>query len=164
MPLGTLDRSPPPFFKQGPSALSKLMVCSALALFLMVADARFKVAQPVRAIVATVLYPVEWVAMRPVVAARFVASYFESLQAAQAGEAAARRRLVEQSLRANQVAQLEIENQRLRQLLDLRSRITTHAQAAEVLYDAPDPYTRKVIIDRGMAQGLAAGSPVIDEN
>ena len=32
MPLGTLDRSPPPFFKQGPSAISKLMVFSALAL------------------------------------------------------------------------------------------------------------------------------------
>ena len=29
MPLGTLDRTPPPFFKQGPSALSKLAVCSA---------------------------------------------------------------------------------------------------------------------------------------
>ena len=35
MPLGTLDRTPPPFFKQGPSALSKLMVFSAIALFLM---------------------------------------------------------------------------------------------------------------------------------
>jgi MreB/Mrl family cell shape determining protein len=31
MPLGTLDREPPPFFRQGPSALSKLAVCSALA-------------------------------------------------------------------------------------------------------------------------------------
>ncbi|HJV60244.1 MAG TPA: rod shape-determining protein MreC, partial [Albitalea sp.] len=98
MPLGTLDRSPPPFFKQGPSALSKLMVCSALALFLMVADARFRIAQPVRAVVATVLYPVEWVAMRPLVAARFVAGYFESLRSAQAGEAAARQKLVQQSL------------------------------------------------------------------
>jgi rod shape-determining protein MreC len=41
MPLGTLDRTPPPFFKQGPSALSKLTVFSAIALFLMVADTRF---------------------------------------------------------------------------------------------------------------------------
>ena len=53
MPLGTLDRTPPPFFKQGPSALSKLMVCSALALFLMVADVRFRITQPLRAAVAT---------------------------------------------------------------------------------------------------------------
>jgi rod shape-determining protein MreC len=40
-PLGTLDRSPPPFFRQGPSALTKLTFCSALAIFLMVADTRF---------------------------------------------------------------------------------------------------------------------------
>lgn len=164
MPLGTLDRSPPPFFKQGPSALSKLMVCSALALFLMVADARFRIAQPVRAVVATVLYPVEWVAMRPLVAVRFVANYFESLQKAQAGEAAARQKLVQQSLRANQVEQLEVENRRLRSLLELRDRLSTRAQAAEVLYDAADPYTRKVIIDRGLTQGIVAGSPVIDES
>ncbi|MDP2743120.1 MAG: rod shape-determining protein MreC, partial [Hydrogenophaga sp.] len=57
MPLGTLDRTPPPFFKQGPSALSKLLVFSALALFLMVADVRFQVTGPVRSAMATVLYP-----------------------------------------------------------------------------------------------------------
>ena len=43
MPLDTLDRTPPPFFKQGPSALSRLVFFSALALFLMVADARFRI-------------------------------------------------------------------------------------------------------------------------
>jgi rod shape-determining protein MreC len=164
MPLGTLDRTPPPFFKQGPSALSKLMVCSALALFLMVADARFRIAQPARAIIATVLYPLQWVALRPVVALRFAGTYFQSLQAAQADDAAVRRKLMEQSVRANQVEQLQVENDRLRKLLDLRSRLTTRSEAAEVLYDAADPYTRKVVIDRGLAQGIAAGSPVIDEN
>ena len=33
-----------------------------------------------------------------------------------------------------------------------------------MLYDAADPYTRKVIIDQGLAQGVEAGSPVIDES
>jgi rod shape-determining protein MreC len=28
MPLGTLDRTPPPFFRQGPSALTKLVFFS----------------------------------------------------------------------------------------------------------------------------------------
>ena len=164
MPLGTLDRSPPPFFKQGPSALSKLMVCSALALFLMVADARFRISQPLRAVIATALYPVEWIALRPMLALRFTAGYFESLHSAQAGEEAARRKLAEQSLRASQVEQLAIENERLRKLLQLRDRVATHGQAAEVLYDAADPYSRKVIIDRGLAQGIQAGSPVLDES
>jgi rod shape-determining protein MreC len=164
MPLGTLDRSPPPFFKQGPSALSKLMVCSALALFLMVADARFRLTQPMRAVVGTVLYPIQWIAMRPVLLVRNGSEYFEALQSAQSSEAAARTKLAQQSQRANQVEQLTLENQRLRQLLQLRERITSPAQAAEVLYDAADPYTRKVIIDKGMAQGVEAGSPVIDES
>jgi rod shape-determining protein MreC len=164
MPLGTLDRNPPPFFKQGPSALSKLMVFSALALFLMVADTRFRISHPLRSAVATALYPLQWVALRPVLAVRFSAEYFESLASAERNEAAARAKLAQQSQRANQVEQLTLENTRLRKLLGLRARLATPGVAAEVLYDAADPYTRKVIIDKGMAEGIEAGSPVIDES
>lgn len=164
MPLGTLDGTPPPFFRQGPSALSKLTFFSALALFLMVADARFELAKPLRAAVATVLYPVQWLALRPVVWAQGGGQYFESLSAAQASAAAAHQKLDLQSQRANQVEQLALENARLRQLLDLRARVTTPARAAQVLYDAADPYTRKVIIDRGGLNGVLAGSPVLDES
>ena len=164
MPLGTLDRTPPPFFKQGPSALSKLMVFSAIALFLMVADTRFKVSQPLRAAVATVLYPLQWLALRPVLAVRYAGGYFVSLKSARESEEQARRKLAQQSQRANQVEQLALENERLRRLLGLRDRVTTTGQAAEVLYDAADPFTRKVVIDRGLAHGIEAGSPVIDES
>lgn len=164
MPLGTLDRTPPPFFKQGPSALSKLMVFSALALFLMVADARFKITQPLRAAVATLLYPVQWIAMRPVLLMRNGGEYLESLTTAQAAEASARAKLALQSQRANQVEQLALENERLRKLLALRERLSVPSQAAEVLYDAADPYTRKVIIDKGLTHGVQEGSPVIDES
>jgi len=164
MPLGTLDRTPPPFFKQGPSALSKLMVCSALALFLMVADARFKITQPVRSAVATVLFPAQWLAMRPVLAVRTVQDYFTTLNTALQNEEAARRKLVVQSQRANQVEQLTLENAQLRKLLSLRERLNAPTEAAEVLYDAADPYTRRVIIDKGLAQQIQPGSPVIDES
>jgi rod shape-determining protein MreC len=164
MPLGTLDRSPPPFFKQGPSALSKLMVCSALALFLMVADARFRITQPVRAAVATVLFPVQWLAMRPLLVVRTVQDYFTSLNTALSNEEQARRKLILQSQKANQVEQLANENVQLRKLLGLRERLNTPSVTAEVLYDAADPYSRKVVIDKGLAQGVEAGSPVIDES
>lgn len=163
MPLDTLERTPPPFFKQGPSALSRLMVYSALALFLMVADARFAVTQPLRAAIATVLYPLQWMALKPVQWVRDGASYLESLHAAQNEEDQARRALLLQSQRAMQVEHLTLENERLRQLLALRDRVGSSAQAAEVLYDAADPYTRKVIIDKGLAHGVATGAPVIDE-
>jgi rod shape-determining protein MreC len=163
MPLGTLDRTPPPFFKQGLPALTRLMIFGALALFLMVADTRFRISQPLRSAVATVLYPLQWLAMRPVVLARGGSQYFEDLQAAQANEARALERLAQQARRAGQVEELQQENQRLRKLLALKEQTTTPARAAEVLYDAADPYSRKVIIDKGAAQGVNEGSAVIDE-
>lgn len=163
MPLGTLDRTPPPFFRQGPSALTRLAFFSLLAIVLMVADTRYQVARPLRASIATVLYPLQWLVMRPVAWAQDGNDYFESLQTAQAALTTAEKKLNLQSQRAGQVEQLSIENNRLRQLLGLRERLNTPGQAAQVLYDAADPYTRKVIIDRGMVHGVATGSPVLDE-
>ena len=164
MPLGTLDRTPPPFFKQGPSALSKLMVFSAIALFLMVADTRFRITTPLRAALATALYPVQWVVMQPIGAAGNAGSYFTSLHTAQQNEAAVRQQMAAQASRSLQVEQLTLENQRLRELLVMRERISTTTTGAQVLYDAADPYSRKVFIDRGQTHGIVAGSPVIDDS
>ena len=163
MPLGTLDRSPPSFFKQGPSALSKLLFFSALALFLMVADTRFRIVQPVRAALATVLYPMQWLALQPVRAVQGSGDYFTSLNQANVSSDEANKKLALQSLRAGQVEQLIQENNRLRKLLGLREQLQASVMAAEVLYDAADPYTRKVIIDKGLLQNVALGSPVLDE-
>ncbi len=163
MPLGTLDSTPPPFFRQGPSALSKLVFFSALAVLLMVADVRFHVTQPLRNVVASALYPLQWLTLRPVIWAQGGSQYFESLNNSQTKEAAAQYKLGLQSQRAVQVEQLTLENTRLRALLEMRARINTPALAAQVLYDAADPYTRKVIIDKGSLAAVVAGAPVLDE-
>jgi rod shape-determining protein MreC len=163
MPLGTLESNPPPFFRQGPSALSKLAVCSALAVFLMVADARFKVMQPMRVALAAVLYPVQWIALQPVLLLEGGSAYFSSLRSAQSAKDEAFKKLGLQSQRANQVEQLALENTRLRNLLGLRERLRSTGIAAQVLYDAADPYTRKVVIDKGLVEKIVVGSPVLDE-
>ena len=143
--------------------MSKLMVFSALALFLMVADMRFRITQPIRSAVATALYPLQWLALQPVRAVQNGSGYFTALSLARSSEEVALAKLTAQSLRANQVEQLALENSRLRKLLDLREHKALSGVAAEVLYDAPDPYTRKIIIDKGITQGIELGSPVVDE-
>jgi len=163
-PLGTLDRTPPPFFRQGPSALTKLTFCSALAIFLMVADARFKLTQPLRTMVATVLHPVERVLRVPIDGWLGAGRYAMGLQHAVSAEDKARAALARQSERASRVEQLEAENNRLRALLGLRTAITARSQPAEILYEASDPFSRKVVIDRGTTQGVALASPVINES
>lgn len=129
----------------------------------MVADARFGVTRPLRAALATGLYPLQWLAMQPVHALRFAGEYAMTLDQARSNADEASRKLASQALRAGQVEQLALENERLRKLLDLRDRIGTVGKAAQVIYEAADPYTRKVVIDKGLTQGVVLGSPVVDE-
>jgi rod shape-determining protein MreC len=163
MSLGTLDRTPPPFFRQGPSALTKLSFFSALALLLMVADTRFQITQPVRAVIATVLHPIERTLLVPVAAWEGGSDYLVGLQKALTQADAARRDMARQSERSLRLEQVEADNRRLRALLDLRPALTVRSLAAEVLYDAPDAFSRKVIIDRGATHGVAIASPVVNE-
>ncbi|MCF8168849.1 MAG: rod shape-determining protein MreC, partial [Rhodoferax sp.] len=132
-------------------------------LCLMVADARFKVMQPLRVALAAVLYPAQWLAMRPVLWTQGIAQYFSSLSSAQAAQIDAQLKRSILSQRANQVEHLSLENERLRKLLGLRGRLQAPGVAAQVIYDAADPYTRKVVIDKGLADRVALGSPVLDE-
>ena len=161
MSLGTFDRTPPPFFRQGPSALTKLAFFSALALFLMVADTRFEFARPLRAAVATALLPVQRVLAVPVQLWQGGADYLGGLSAALASEKAAQARLALQAEKAARAERLESENKRLRSLLELRPTLQVQSIAADVLYEAADPFSRKLFIDRGTTQGVVLGAPVI---
>lgn len=163
MPLGTLDRTPPPFFRQGPSALTKLFFFSALALFLMVADTRFKLAEPLRATMATALLPVQRALAVPVGLLERSAEYLHGLENSLSKVRDTEARLVRQAERNARIDQIQAENQRLRALLELRPSVSVRSRAAEILFEAADPYSRKVVIDSGAAQGVALGSPVINE-
>ncbi len=163
MAIGTIDRTPPPFFRQGPSALTKLTLCAALALLLMAADTRFRLTQPLRAGLAIVLHYPQRALLVPVDLWHAASDYALGLEHAQGDAADARRALARQSERALRVEQLEAENAQLRALLELRPLLTVRSHTAQVLYEASDLYSRKVIIDRGATDAIAIGSPVINE-
>ena len=163
MPLGTLDRTPPPFFRQGPSALSKLAFFSALALLLMVADLRFRMVEPLRATLATLLLPVQRTLAVPLEVWQGGGDYLRGLHQAQADEHSARAALAAQAVKSARVAQLAQENTRLRALLELRPAISVRSLAAEIMFEAADPFSRKAFIDRGSSHGVALGAPVINE-
>lgn len=163
MPLGTLDRSPPPFFRQGPSALSRLLFFASLSVLLMAADTRVGLTDPLRTAAAVLLHPVERALLVPVRGAGSLNDYVSGITQARQTTERARAELTRQAERSLQADQLLQENARLRALLELRDRLAVRTRAAEVLYDAPDPYTRKIIIDRGSSQGVQHGSPVINE-
>lgn len=161
MTLGTLDRTPPPFFRQGYSALTKLVFFSALALFLMVADTRLAVTTPLRATMAAAINPLQRALLVPVELVEGGGDYLRGLRHALAGEDAARKQATALAERAAAADRLAEENARLRALLDMKPALAVRTQAAQVLYEAADPFSRKVYIDRGTTQGVVAGAPVL---
>ena len=164
MPHGTLDRSPPPFFRQGLPARTKLVLFSALAIFLRAADGRLALIKPLRAAAATALLPVVRVLSIPVQGWNDAGDYLGGLKTALAHENEMRQLLAAQAERSSRAEQLAQENAKLRALLELRPAITVKSLAAEILYEAPDPFSHKVFLDRGGQNGVAAGAPVINES
>ena len=163
MPLGTLDRTPPPFFRQGASARTKLIFFAALALFLMVADGRFKFAQPLREGIAIVLSPVQRALMVPVEVLGQGSGYLQGLQQALAESRQSQQALTALSEKAARADRLAAENAQLRGLLEIRPALAMRTIGAQVLYEATDPFSRKFFIDAGSASGVIAGSPVINQ-
>ena len=162
MALESLDRSPPPFFRVGFAPLTKLIFFTALSVLLMFGDKQLQFTKPIRAGLSTLIMPVQWLVLQPGQVASSVGDYFQNLEQAQKNLQAVQLKSLQQSARAQQVEQLIIENQNLRQLLDLKNTVATPSQVAEVLFDVPDPYNQRIVIDKGQVKEVALGSPVID--
>ena len=163
MSLRTLERDAPSLFKQGTSAATRVLLLSALAVILMLADVRLQITQPVRQAVSAVLFPLQWVVMQPVGWFDSAKSYFQDLHEAQADAREARRQMAGMTLKAHDADRLLEENRQLRALLELRPRLTVDTVSAEVMYETPDSYTRRVVLDKGQVAGIEAGSPVVDD-
>jgi rod shape-determining protein MreC len=162
MALDTLERSAPPIFRQGLSATSKMLLLGLLAVLLMAADHRMQISQPIRSGVALILSPLQWLSLQPVNAVSALTRYFGNLEDAQDAALVFQTRTIAQAQRLQQVEQLSQENAHLRQLLDLRAQVAGPTKAVQVLYDTSDPYTQRVVVDRGLIAGIVQGSAVID--
>ena len=162
MALDSIDRNPPPFFRQGLSALSKLVLFGLLSLLLMSADRRLGLSQPIRASISVVLAPVQWLALLPSRGSAALQAYFTGVDEARDAAHQYQTRTIAQAQRLQQAEQLLQENQHLRELLQLRNDSPGPAKAVQVLYETADPYSHSIVIDRGSLLGVVVGSAVVD--
>jgi rod shape-determining protein MreC len=158
-----MEHQPPPFFNRGPAPLVRLMFFVSLAILLMVLDARFRYAEGVRQVVALAAYPIQRVAMAPADLFHAVANYFGSTAALQEENTALKTKQLRAAQELLQLDALKEENNQLRRLLDAQERTPRKSVFAEILYAGRDPFSRKVVIDKGSQSGIQAGQPVIDD-
>ncbi|HTI17213.1 MAG TPA: rod shape-determining protein MreC [Trinickia sp.] len=159
-----MEYSPPPLFKQGPSAFARLVFFVVLALALLVSDAHFKTLEMLRAVLDIGLYPLQRAALVPrdvVLDGVNLVMSSTTLQRDNNQLAARNRQL---SVEANRSAALAAENTHLRALISLSQQVAVRTTPAEVQYDMRDPFTQKVVIGAGSQEGIQNGSPVVSED
>ncbi|NVD70384.1 rod shape-determining protein MreC [Duganella sp. BJB1802] len=157
-----MEYSPPPLFKQGASARVKMTVFACISIALLLVDSRMHTLATVRKVAGTVLYPLQMAALLPRDAIYGVGDYFSSLSSLEKQVRELKRQQIAGALVLQQAQLQTAENNQLRRLMDAREHLPVKSMLAEILYDARDVNSRKVILDRGTQQGVALGLPVID--
>jgi rod shape-determining protein MreC len=160
--MSVAGHNAPPIFKRGPAPLVRLFVLSAVALAMLVTDLRFRYLEVFRQALSMVTYPLQLAANTPADMAHNASTYFATLIQVQLENRELRRKQLEAAEQLLRSAHLEQENRELRGLLEMSRRVAVKSQAAEILYNARDPFSRKVILDKGSQQGIYAGLAVVD--
>lgn len=157
-----MEYSPPPLFKQGAPARVKVTVFACISIALLLVDSRLQSLATVRKVTGTILYPLQMAALMPRDALAGLGSYFSSLTALQK-EVRDLKLAQAASAQAMQQAQLQMsENAQLRRLMGAREHLPVPSIMSEILYDARDSSTRKIVLDRGSKHNVTLGLPVID--
>jgi rod shape-determining protein MreC len=158
-----MQYSPPAFFKQGPPAVVRLAFFAFLSVVLLVVDTRVRALDTVREVVAVALYPFQRAMLLPRDGINHVADFFEVNSSGQQEVETLRRERIEMAQATTQAAQLAAENAQLRRLLGASERAKVPAVLVQVLFEARDPFSRRLIVDKGTRSGVLAGMPVIDD-
>ena len=158
-----MDHQPPPFFKRGPAPLAQLSFYAALSLALIFIDSRFQTLGLLRQGVSLFTHPVQQLAHAPVEYLQDTGNSFVSIKNLQDENNRLKRAQLDGLDTLLRTRHLEAENERLRKLLDVKNRQKANGRVAQILYAARDPYSRKVIVDKGQQDKIIAGQPVVDD-
>ena len=161
--MAGIDHAPPPFFKRGPAPLALLTLYIAISVALFVVDLRMHSLDLVRQSISLIVDPVQRVAQTPGSLVDYAANYLQGIQVLEAENKALKHAQLNTAPDLQRLAQMEAENDRLRKLLSVKEREKALGQVAQILYTARDPFSRRVIVDKGQQSGIVAGQPAIDE-
>ncbi|WP_434569813.1 rod shape-determining protein MreC [Pseudomonas sp. Z3-8] len=140
----------------------RLLVLAVLSVALMVVDARFTLLKPVRSQMSLVLMESYWITDLPQRLWQGVASQFGSrTELVAENEKLKTENLLLQG-RMQKLAALTEQNVRLRELLNSSALVNEKVEVAELIGMDPNPFTHRIIINKGERDGVVLGQPVLD--
>ena len=150
-----------PFFTRGPSPMARLTFFTLVAIAIMIADHRFQALSFARASIGAVLNPIEQALMVPGQLFSRAAAYFSDQDRLLADNRALNQKVLELAAEGQQARLMLAEKPYIEVLGTAQLRFAGSGLIAEVIRDARNPYTRKIIINKGMTEGVVPGLAVI---
>lgn len=140
----------------------RLLVLTVLSVALMVVDARFEVLKPLRSHLAQVLTPFYWLAERPVRLWEGISQQFTQRDELIAENEKLKAEALLMQRRLQKLATLTEQNVRLRELLNSAALVDDKVLVSELIGTDPNPFTHRILIDKGEKDGVYLGQPVLD--
>lgn len=133
-----------------------------LSVALMVVDARFSVLQPVRQQMSRVLIKAYWVTNLPEQFWEGISNQFGSRAELMAENEKLKTEALLLQGRLQKLAALTEQNVRLRELLNSSALVNEKVEVAELIGIDPNPFTHRILINKGERDGVVLGQPVLD--
>jgi rod shape-determining protein MreC len=125
-------------------------------------DARFVQVDQLRQSISYIVSPVQSLVSLPSDVVRWSSETFAERNDLLESNRTLRSQMIVLQQKAQQLAVLEAENDRLRRLLDATSRLESSFITAELISVDPDPFSIQVIVNRGAQEGVYVGQSVVD--
>ncbi len=135
---------------------------AGLSVALMAVDARFDTLRPLRGQLGALLTPFYWLADVPGRVAEGVSEQWTSRTELLAENERLKAEALVMQQRLQKLAALTEQNVRLRELLNSSALVEDQVLVSELIGVDPNPFTHRIIIDKGEKDGVFLGQPVLD--
>ena len=128
----------------------------------MVADYRYSYVKQIRTELSVAMYPLQYIVNLPVQTGQWLSQNFSTRGQLLDEMAQLRERNLLLQVSLQKYEDLKSENERLRTLLDSSIKLGERMLLTEVLAVDLDPFSRKIMINKGTVQGVFNGQPLLD--
>ena len=149
-------------FTHDPSLNTRLLLAFLASITLFFLDSRLNYFSSVRAVLSTIVYPIQVIAALPNDISDWSSDFFQNRNQLRERNTALKVENLLNNVRLQKLQSLEQENIRLRELLGSSFRLHERVLVAELLTIDLDPFSQQVVINKGLRYGIFEGQPVLD--
>ncbi|ODC02655.1 rod shape-determining protein MreC [Terasakiispira papahanaumokuakeensis] len=140
----------------------RLLIAVVLGLCLMLADSRLAAMAQLRAWLTLVVTPIQWAADLPAQGLGWVSDSLAHRNALLEENRELKAQALRLAERVQRMSAISAENVRLRELLSAAHETDERSILGELIGLDYDPFTQRIVINRGRQDGVYPGQPVID--